>query len=87
MNIAIAPANTDKIYALIENEKGGLFVSRDAGATWALVSQDNEVRQRSWYFNTVFVDPKNEDIVYCPNVGMMKSTDGGKTFHGHKYPA
>jgi len=82
VNIAVAPSNAEKLYALIENEKGGLYISKDAGATWALSSQDNEIRQRSWYFNSIFVDPKNEDVVYCPNVGMNKSTDGGKTFHG-----
>jgi len=82
VSIAVSAANTDKVYALVENEKGGLFVSKDAGTTWGLVSQDNEIRQRSWYFNQLFVDPKNEDVVYCPNVNMMKSIDGGKTFHG-----
>jgi photosystem II stability/assembly factor-like uncharacterized protein len=82
VSVAVAPANTDKLYTLIENEKGGLFVSKDAGETWALVSQENEIRQRAWYFNGLYVDPKNEDLVYCPNVGMMKSSDGGRTFHG-----
>jgi photosystem II stability/assembly factor-like uncharacterized protein len=86
VSVAVAPSNTDKVFALIENEKGGLFISKDAGDTWALASQDNEIRQRSWYFNSLFVDPKNEDIVYCPNVGMMKSNDGGKTFHGMNSP-
>ena len=86
VNVAVAPSNTDKVYALIENEKGGLFVSNDAGETWSLMSQDNEIRQRSWYFNTVYVDPKNENLVYCPNLEMMKSTDGGKTFHGVSTP-
>ncbi len=81
VNVAVAPSNNEKIFALIENEKGGLFVSSDGGETWALQSQDNEIRQRSWYFNSIFVDPKNEDVVYCPNMNMMKSTDGGKTFH------
>ena len=80
VNIAVAASNTDKVYALIENEKGGLFVSNNGGESWSLLSQDNEIRQRSWYFNTVYVDPKNENIVYCPNMNMMKSSDGGKTF-------
>ncbi len=82
VSVAVAAGNTDKLFANIEAEKGGLFVSKDAGATWEIASQDNEIRQRAWYFSKVFVDPKNEDVVYCPNVSMMKSTDGGKTFHG-----
>jgi len=86
VDMAVAPSNTDKVYALIENEKGGLFVSGDAGETWNLASQDNEIRQRAWYFNQVFVDPKNENLVYCPNLELMKSTDGGKTFHAMSTP-
>jgi photosystem II stability/assembly factor-like uncharacterized protein len=80
VSVAVAPSNTDKIYTMIENAKGGLFMSEDAGETWTLASSDNEIKQRAWYYDKVFVDPKNEDIVYCPNVQLMRSADGGKTF-------
>jgi photosystem II stability/assembly factor-like uncharacterized protein len=65
---------------MIENAKGGLFISDDGGASWVQGSSDNNIRQRAWYYNTVFVDPRNEDLVYCPNVELMRSMDGGKTF-------
>lgn len=84
--IAVAPSNPEKIYALIENEKGGLFVSSDAGETWTLQSSDNNIRQRAWYYNKVFIDPKNENKLYCPNVNLMMSSDGGKTFKGINTP-
>lgn len=58
VGVAVAPSNTDKIYALIENEKGGLYVSTDAGETWTLASSDNNIRQRAWYYTKVYVDPK-----------------------------
>ena len=80
IGIAVAPSNTDKIYCIIENEKGGIFSSTDAGETWTLQSSDNNIRQRAWYYSKVFTDPKNENIVYCPNVNFMRSRDGGKTF-------
>ena len=67
--MAVAPSNPDKVYALIENEDGGLYMSTDAGETWTLTSSDNNIRQRAWYYTKVFVDPKNENMVYCPNVG------------------
>ncbi len=86
VDVAVAPSNTDKIFAMIENKDGGLFVSNDAGETWTLTSQDNEIRQRSWYFNKIFVDPKNENLVYVLNVGMMRSRDGGKTFQEMRSP-
>jgi photosystem II stability/assembly factor-like uncharacterized protein len=86
VDVAVAPSNTDKVFAMIENKDGGLFVSKDAGETWTLTSQDNEIRQRSWYFNKIFVDPKNENLVYVLNVGLMRSRDGGKTFQEMRSP-
>ncbi|MGV3527612.1 MAG: VPS10 domain-containing protein [Flavisolibacter sp.] len=86
VGVAVAGSNPDKIYALIENEKGGLYVSNDAGETWTLASNDNNIRQRAWYYTKIFVDPKNENLVYAPNVGFMRSRDGGKTFQGVRTP-
>jgi len=80
IGIAISPSNTDKLYAIIESKTGGLFMSQDAGETWIKQNDDSKIRQRGWYFNKVFVDPKNENLVYVCNVEMHKSTDGGKIF-------
>jgi len=84
--IAVAPSNTEKIYAIIENAGGGLFMSTNGGESWNLVSSDNNIRQRAWYYTKVFVDPKNENQIYCPNVGFMVSRDGGKTFQSVRTP-
>jgi len=84
--ITVAPSNTDKIYAIIENKDGGLFVSTDAGETWTLQSSDNNIRQRAWYYSKLFVDPKNDNNVYVLNVNFLKSTDGGKLFKNINTP-
>jgi len=86
VGVAVAPSNPDKVYALVENNKGGMFVSSDAGETWTLTSSDNNIRQRAWYYTKVFVDPRNENLVYAPNVGFMRSRDGGKTFQSINTP-
>jgi len=86
VGVAVAPSNTDKVYAIIENAAGGLFVSTDAGESWTLTSSDNNIRQRAWYYTKVFVDPANENLVYCPNVEFMRSRDGGKTFQSVNTP-
>ncbi len=80
VGVAVAPSNTDRIYAIIENAAGGLFASDDGGETWELKSNDNNIRQRAWYYSRVFVDPKNENLIYSTNVNFMRSRDGGKTF-------
>jgi len=81
VGVAVAPSNTDRVYAIVENAAGGLFASDDGGETWELKSNDNNIRQRAWYYSRVFVDPKNENLVYSTNVNFMRSNDGGKTFH------
>lgn len=86
VGVAIAPSNTDKVYAIIENANGGLYTSNDAGESWTLTSSDNNIRQRAWYYTKVFVDPKNENVVYAPNVGFMRSKDGGRTFQSLRTP-
>ena len=86
VGVAVAQSNPDKIYAIVENKDGGLFMSENGGDTWALTSSDNNIRQRAWYYTKVFVDPKNENVVYCPNVNFMRSRDGGKTFQSVNTP-
>jgi photosystem II stability/assembly factor-like uncharacterized protein len=86
VGVAVAPSNTDKLYALVENSSGGLFVSTDGGETWNQTSSDNNIRQRAWYYTKVFVDPRNENTVYCPNVNFMVSRDGGKSFQSLRTP-
>ena len=34
IGVAVSPADSNRVYALVENEDGGLFRSDDAGATW-----------------------------------------------------
>ncbi|MEO6070116.1 MAG: hypothetical protein ABIP31_06215, partial [Chitinophagaceae bacterium] len=80
VGVAVSQTNPDKIYTLIENAAGGMFVSNDGGETWVMTSSDNNIRQRAWYYTKVFIDPKNDNVVYAPNVNLMRSGDGGKTF-------
>ncbi len=84
MAIAVSAANRDLVYLLMESDskadKGGLFVSRDGGAHWSMVSGDNRLTQRAWYYTEVFADPQNEDVLYVLSAPFLKSIDGGKTF-------
>ncbi|HVA71691.1 MAG TPA: hypothetical protein VNF02_01165 [Candidatus Limnocylindrales bacterium] len=73
-------ADQERVYALIEAKKGGLYRSDDAGASWHFVTGDHRFRQRAWYFTNIYTDPKNTDTLYILNTGMYRSTDGGKTF-------
>jgi photosystem II stability/assembly factor-like uncharacterized protein len=79
ISIAISGADSNRVYALIENDNGGLFSSDDAGATWKIVNTARSIRQRAFYYTHVFADPSNKDTVYALNTSAFRSTDGGKT--------
>ena len=80
LGVDVSPANPERVYAIVEAEKGGLFRSDDAGKTWRLFSEQREIQTRSWYYMNVTADPKNADVVWVMNAPVQKSIDGGKTF-------
>ncbi|WP_235297339.1 WD40/YVTN/BNR-like repeat-containing protein [Portibacter marinus] len=84
MAISVSAANPSKVYCLVESDsnqdKGGLFVSEDAGESWSMVSGDNRLTQRAWYYIEVFADPNDENTVYVLSAPALKSIDGGKSW-------
>ena len=80
IGVVVSPANSDRVYAIVEAEEGGVFRSDNAGATWTRVSADRNLRQRAWYYTHIYADPKNPDTMYVLNVGFHKSIDGGRTY-------
>jgi photosystem II stability/assembly factor-like uncharacterized protein len=80
IGVAVAPSDGRRVYALIEADKGGLYRSDDGGDNWKRINRGHYLRQRSWYYSTLTIDPKNPDVIWCPQVPLLKSIDGGKTF-------
>ncbi|HEX4915613.1 MAG TPA: hypothetical protein VFV51_16760, partial [Vicinamibacterales bacterium] len=82
IDIDIARSNPKVLYAMVEGlgPKGGLYRSNDAGESWTLVNSSQRLRARPFYFHYVTVNPKNENEVWVNELGLHKSTDGGKTF-------
>jgi photosystem II stability/assembly factor-like uncharacterized protein len=80
ISVAISGADSNRIYALVENENGGLYSSDDAGATWKFINGARSIRQRAFYYTHVFADPNNKDVVIALNTSAFRSIDGGKTF-------
>ena len=80
IGISVAPANRNRIYAVVDAKDGGVFSSNDAGATWTRLSNDKRLWDRGWYFEKVTVDPKNADVVYVMNTSIYRSSDAGKTW-------
>jgi hypothetical protein len=57
-----------------------MYRSDDGGDNWTRANGGHFLSQRAWYYTTLTIDPKNPDVVWCPQVPMLKSIDGGKTF-------
>jgi photosystem II stability/assembly factor-like uncharacterized protein len=80
IGVAVSPAKSGRVWALVEAEDGALFRSDDGGATWQRLSDDRNLRLRFWYYGHVFADPQDADTVYVLNIQAWNSTDGGHTF-------
>jgi photosystem II stability/assembly factor-like uncharacterized protein len=69
------------LFAIVDAPRaGGLYRSDDAGESWQRVNGEPRLWGRGSDFAEVKIDPKNKDVVYVANVGLYKSTDGGKSF-------
>jgi photosystem II stability/assembly factor-like uncharacterized protein/DNA-binding FrmR family transcriptional regulator len=86
IGVSVSPVDSDRVWALVEADDGGVFRSDDAGKTWTKTSEDRNLRQRAWYYTRIYAHPKNKDEVWIVNVGLMRSTDGGKTFTSIRTP-
>ncbi|MEL6850028.1 MAG: glycosyl hydrolase, partial [Bacteroidota bacterium] len=86
IGVAVSHANSERVWAQIEADKGGLYRSDDGGETWSRVNESRALRQRAWYYTRVYADTKDEDVVYVLNVRYHKSTDGGRSFKPYVAP-
>jgi photosystem II stability/assembly factor-like uncharacterized protein len=86
IGLSVSGADSNRVYAQIEADDGGFFLSDDAGATWTKVSERRDLRQRAFYYTRVYADPKVKDTVWVLNVNVYKSTDAGKTWKSVSVP-
>jgi photosystem II stability/assembly factor-like uncharacterized protein len=80
--VAVAPSNSNVVYAFVEAAKSALFRSDDGGKTWDRRDDSQMMVWRPFYFANLIVDPTNPDRLFKPNLQLIQSLDGGKTFAG-----
>ena len=87
VGVSVSPVDGNRVYTLVENEAaGGLYASDDAGATWKLINDNRNIRQRAFYYTRIVADPKEKDTLYILNVQFYRSKDGGKTIANIRVP-
>jgi photosystem II stability/assembly factor-like uncharacterized protein len=81
IGVTVSAADPKVVYAIEQTVGGGVFRSSDAGATWKLVNDEWKLRQRAFYYMSLYADPKDVNTVYMPEVdALWVSHDGAKTF-------
>ncbi len=86
-DLAVSPADPDRIYVLMEAAPGGgLYRSDDRGQNFELVSDKVELVNRPFYYTNLDADPINADILFVNTGRFWKSQDAGKTWQTRSTP-
>lgn len=81
VDVAVAPSDSKRVYALIETkDQGSLWRSDDGGHKWRVVSWDRTLIGRAGYYTNIEVNPLDENEVLVASSSFHRSTDGGLTF-------
>ena len=90
--VAIAPSNTQRVYAMLETgdgipwdgretEDGQVWGSTDGGRTWTRITRNRNAMGRPHYYSRVVVSPDDEDEAYFLTASFSVSTDGGRAIN------
>jgi hypothetical protein len=88
IGLTVSYTNPLKAYALVDNlqntpgQSAELYKTTDGGLTWKKTHTTSFkiFSVIGWYFTDVYVNPKDDEEVYCLGVRLAHSTDGGRTF-------
>ena len=79
ITVTVSGADSDRVWANVEAESGGLYMSDDGGASWTLMNAHRDIWQRAFYFQRIQAHPVDRNTIYILNFRLMKSTDAGRT--------
>ncbi|MBL0273952.1 MAG: hypothetical protein IPQ06_12995 [Chitinophagaceae bacterium] len=88
IGLTVSYTNPLKAYALVDNLhntpglSAELYKTTDGGITWDKTNKDSLkfFSVIGWYFTDVYINPKDDEEVFCLGVRLAHSLDGGKTF-------
>jgi len=81
IDVAVAPSDSNRVYALIQTaNQGSVWRSDDGGQNWRVANWDRSLIGRAGYYIRIAVSPRNENEVLVSNSSFHRSLDGGETF-------
>ncbi len=87
VNIAIAPSNSQILFASVQNSTNGqllgIWKTTDGAASWSQLSATGaSCASQCWYDMTLAVHPTNADVVFFGGLSLQRSINGGVLFSG-----
>ena len=81
IGLAAAPTSPNIVYAIVEaDEEGkGVYRSTDFGESWG--KRSDHMTTSPQYYNELYVDPNNAEVIYSVDTFTNRSEDGGKTWN------
>ena len=80
IGVAASGARPGRVWCIVEAEDGAVFRSDDYGEHWERLCEQEDLRQRAWYYSRVIADPVDAETVWALNVQCWRSSDAGKVF-------
>ncbi|MBK7764023.1 MAG: PKD domain-containing protein [Bacteroidetes bacterium] len=96
IEIAVAPSNPNRIYAMVENASNGsllgIYTSTNQGSTWTTCTlptyyydncttpSSDMTNMQCFYDLILTVDPANENILFAGGIDVLKSTNAGNSW-------
>ncbi|MGH7654253.1 MAG: VPS10 domain-containing protein [Gemmatimonadaceae bacterium] len=82
IDVAVAPTDSKRVYALIQTaDQGSVWRSDDGGVTWKAVNWMRQLIGRAGYYIKIMVGTGDANEVFIANSSFFRSTDGGTTFN------
>ena len=81
IDVAVAPTNSNRVYALIQTkDQGSVWRSDDGGVQWKAVNYQRPLIGRAGYYIRLAVSPASDNEVLVANSSFFQSLDGGLNF-------
>jgi photosystem II stability/assembly factor-like uncharacterized protein len=81
IDVAVAPTNSNRVYALIQTaDQGSLWRSDDGGKAWRVINWQRPLIGRAGYYIHLAVSSGNPDEILVANSSFFRSMDGGTSF-------